>query len=246
MQSDQMVLFQGNLTDSVLWTVAILVFILGVANFLALLLVVRRLPATHQLGLVGFGLALGVGLQMAWQAFGLFEWEQHTMLILLGGLLMFLGLSSFPSFRQTAMPSYHRQHFWIAVFWTLVVDLAFTQLSAISTRGISQNSEAAIAAGALGCSLSVLVSWFLYLNASRIRGMVFASCWLVGTCGLRMLVEGLDGEGMWDFRSTHSVATLGFWILFLLGLVSALFMQPKRKFQLPLNHSGKASFLLRR
>jgi predicted tellurium resistance membrane protein TerC len=246
MQNDQVVLFQGNLADPVLWTVAVLVFLLGVTNFLALLLVVRRLPSPHQLAFAGFGLALGVGLQMAWQVFGLFEWQQNTMLILLGSLLMFLGLSSFPSFRQTAMPSYRRRDFWMAVFWTLVVDLAFTQLSAISTRGISEDFETAISAGALGYSLSVLVSWFLYLNASRIRGMVFASCWLVGTCGLRMLVEGLDGGGLWDFRSTHSVATRGFWILFLLGLVSALFMQPKRKFQLPLNHSGKANFLLRR
>lgn len=246
MQNDQMVLFQGNLTDSVLWTVAVLVFLLGVANFLALLLVVRRLPLPHQLGFVGFGLALGVGLHMAWQVFGIFEWQQHTMLILLGGLLMFLGLSSFPAFRQTAMPSYRRVDFWIAVFWTLVVDLAFTQLSAISTRGIAQDFEMALSAAVVGYSLSILVSWFLFMNASRIRGMVFASCWLVGTCGLRMLVEGLDGEGMWDFRSTHSVATLGFWILFLLGIVSVLFMHPKRKLQLPMNHSGKANFLLRR
>ncbi len=246
MQNDQVVLFQGNLTDPVLWTVAVLVFVLGVANFLALLLVVRRLPPTHQLGLVGFGLALAVGLQMAWQVFGLVEWQQHTVLISLGSLLMFLGLSSFPSFRQTAMPSYRRYDFWIAVFWVLTVDLAFAQLSAISTRGISTDFQLGISAAAFGYALSILFSWFLFINASRIRGMVFASCWLVGTCGLRMLIEGLDGGGLWDFRSTHSVATLVFWVLFLLGLMSALFMRPRRKFQLPLNHSGKANFLLRR
>lgn len=234
------------LSQPLLWTVATVVFLFAVANFLALMLIVRKLPRQRQLGFVAFGVVFGACIRLGWLVWGLFEWKQQLLLVLLGFHLMFLSFSTVPSFRQAAMPTYKAKDFWIATFWIVVVNIGFTQLSALSNLGIALDMNMALAGSAIGYGSALLFSGLLYLYAEKIRGLVVASCWVLGLCGVRMIIEGFDADHRWDFRSLSSYATLAFWSAFTLGIVGSLFVKCRRDFQLPMNHSGKASFLLRR
>ena len=246
MISHQLVSFQGSFEDPVFWYVSLQVFLFGVAHFLALLLIARRLSPSFQNGFIAFGVALGASTRLAWLVFGVASHDSEAHSLVFGILLLLLSLLSVPSYHQRAMPAHGRMDWAAASVWMLIVSLAFTHLSATSNLSVSPDLIYAITAASIGYLLAIGFSWLLFVNARKIRGLILATSWIVGVCGLRLLIEGLDGDGRWDFSSPKSLGTILFWLAFLSGVIAAVFVKRARKQCLPEHHLGRASFLLRR
>jgi len=183
MISHQLISFQGSFKDPVFWYVSLQVFLFGVAHFLALLLIARRLAPSCQTGFIAFGVALGASTRLAWLVFGVATHDSQAHSLISGILLLLLSFSSVPSYHQRAMPAHDRMDWAAASVWLLIVSVAFTHLSATSNLSVSPDLIYAITAASIGYLLAIGFSWLLFVNVRKIRGL--DSCDLLDLGSLR-------------------------------------------------------------
>lgn len=118
-------------------------------------------------------------------------------------------------------------NFWRTVLLVELMDIAFSVDSILAAVSLTQSYFIVLLGGIIGIiSMRFAATVFVKLM-DRFPGLCKTAYLLVGTIGVKLLLQGLDISGV-DFHSSHNPASWAFWLA-MVGCIVYGFKRPAAK-----------------
>lgn len=205
------------ITPQDLVIVGFLVFlegILSIDNALVLAMMARPLPKEQQKRALTYGLVGAVVFRLIATVSASWLIKLNWVKFVGGGYLLFLSIKHFYDNHQkkqkseTSAPKV--RGFWQTVLMIELVDIAFAVDSILAAVSLTNKIWIIFTGGILGVILMRFAANLFIGMLSRFPNLETTAYLLVGTIGIKVIVEGLRLPGV-DFHSAHAPAFWVFW-----------------------------------